>query len=114
MWQLPFAHAGLLLRTLFGSEGQRQQQQDAPLETSTHDSAEGSQQHAPAPSSNETEAPAPERPAFGAEHHAEADFPDAAVSAAGEVGSSRGAQAGYGWPPTRPATHSGFATGMLE
>lgn len=111
MWQFPFAHAGLLLRTFFGSEGQGQQQQDAPVETSPHDPAEGSQQ--PAPASAETEAAA-DQPAAGAQRHAEADFPDAAEGAAGEVGPSRGAQAGYGWPTTRPATHTGFATGTLE
>lgn len=111
-WQFPLAHAGLLLRTLFGSEGQGHQQQDAPLETSPYDSAEGSQQHAPA--SSEAEAAA-EQPASGAERHAEPDFPDAAGGAAGEVSSSRGAQAGYGWPATtRPATYTGFATGTQE
>lgn len=61
------AHAGQLFNTLFGSEGQGQDlQQGAPPEISPHEALQGSQQHAPAPASAETEATA-EQPASGAD-----------------------------------------------
>lgn len=106
--------AGLLLRTVFGSNGQGQgQQQDGPPPaTSPRASPEGSQQHAPAPAASGTEAA--ERSPSGAEHDTEGESADAADAAGDSMGSGRGDGAGYGWRTNRPATHAGFATGAPD
>ena len=103
----------MLLSTLFGSEGQgqRQQQQGASSEARAHETSEGSQQHALTQASSEAEAAAGGQPASEPHRYDEAELADAADATAGGVASSRGGQAGQGWPTTKPATHTGFATG---